>query len=221
MTRRIALGGLMGLTALVSAALPARAAPRSWPTTTKIIVRPATAHGWARPGYQVIGRPNDHVDCTHGVPTVSAVDPNIQFCFPTVYGAIACWKSGLPHRALCLSPDLRMRQLVRMPRQGPFAATPLPAPTQRAPLRIVFFNGVSCTMAYNGTLPVRTVHPYQNWVATYYCSRPNLYAWAPPNTTHLGVNEANSTWTVFAGTPSRALTLRHIKRAYFVGTYRA
>jgi hypothetical protein len=203
---------------LAGVQLPAQASQPSWPMTAKVVIRPVNVQGGARPGYQVIALPAERVDCTHGEPSVGAVSPNIQYCFPTAANAEVCWNSGLPHRVLCF-PDLAKKELVRMPRRGPFAATPLTAPLKRAPLRIVFFSGTSCSMAFNGTYPVRT-NKIRSAVM-YRCSAANLYVWARPQAPHSGVNESNGTWTVYVGKPTGPLVVRHIKIAQFVGTSRS
>jgi hypothetical protein len=215
--RAIAVAGTVSVLAATIASVEpsARAAEHSRPPTAKVVIRPVGEHGFARPGYQVTARPADRVDCTHGFPSVGAVDPNIQYCFPTADNAEVCWKSGLPNRVLC-SPDLAKKRLVRMPRRGRFAATPLAGLRSRAPLQIVLFNGTNCSMAFNGTYPVRPPRTVE-----YACNRPHLFVWARPQTAHSGVHESSGTWTVLTGRTTGPLTLRQIKIAKFVGTYQA
>jgi hypothetical protein len=100
---------------------------------------------------------------------------------------------------------------------GAFASTPALKAALRAPLLIVLTDGTRCAIRDGGAWGTLTSHP--KWNGSYSCSKHGV-VWAPPHSKRYGVNESGASWTVHTGPGggSGGLTVRHIKRAYFVGT---
>jgi hypothetical protein len=213
---------LLALTAIALSALglavaagPAGAAARRAPATIVTIVRPVNAAGFARPNFTVTAEPTGSVDCSFASPSPGAVSPNIEFCFPSAEYAVACWKAAVPHRVLCLR-NPRRAQLVRIPRNGAFAPTPLAPERERAPLGLMLLTGTYCSLRDGGTGPIRQDHP--QWTATYYCTDGKAL-WLRPGAAHLGIFERFASWTVIEAGQSGPIRARHVLRAWFAGTF--
>lgn len=208
----IALSAL-GLAVAINPA-GARAAQRVSPTQ-RIVVRPVTTAGVARTGFVVTPEPTGSVDCTLALPSPGAVSRNIESCFPSFEYAIACWKAAAPHKVLCMR-NPRLPKLVRIPRTGAFAGTPVAPARDRAPLSMVLGDGAYCTLRDGGTRSHRAGHP--RWVVTYDCDN-GKEIWRRPGAPHFGVNELHPSWTVIEAGPSGPINTRHVVRAWFVGTF--
>lgn len=186
------------------------------PPTHVITIRPVTATGHAAPGFRVKAQRHGPIDCSFASPSPGAVDRNIEECSPSAAGAIACWKSALAHHALCFR-DPTSKRLDRFRLSGRFARTAAAKPTLRAPLLIVLADGTRCAIRDGGAWGSLPHHP--KWFGTYQCARHGA-VWANAKMSHEGVNESAPRWTVhtsqFGG--SGKLTVRRVKRAYFVST---
>lgn len=203
------LAGAAALTAPAGAATPA--------PTVKIVVRPVTATGHVRAGFTLKYEPSGSVDCSTPDPSPGAVDPNIEFCFPSAEYAIACWKSAAPHRVLCIR-NPRSKEVVRIPRLGSFAPTGVAPRRDRAPLTIKLGDGDICSIRDGGAWGSLPGHP--DLFGTYSCVHDGA-VWAGINAWHRGVNESNPVWTVrTAHIGTHTLVTRRVVKAWFVGTYR-
>jgi hypothetical protein len=181
----------------------------------KTVVRPVNAAGFARPGFLVTPEPTGSVDCTFPLPSPGAVSPNIESCFPSAEYAVACWKASAAHKVLCMR-NPRVRHLVRIPRTGAFAGTPVAHARDRAPLSMVLADGANCAIRDGGTRPSRSGHP--NWSVTYDCDN-GKFVWRRPGAPHFGVNEQSASWVVIEATATGPIVARHVVRAWFVGTF--
>lgn len=190
-------------------------AAHRFPPTAKSVIRPVNAAGFARAGYTVTAEPTGSVDCSFANPSPGAVSPNIEECSPSVEYAVACWKAAAAHKVLCMR-NPRVRKLVRIPRVGAFAPTPLAAEADRAPLGMVLGNGTYCSLRDGGAVPPRAGHPH--WIATYFCEDGKII-WQRPGAHHLGVNEQLATWYVIEAGVTGPITARRVLRAWFVGTH--
>lgn len=212
---RIRLLCLAALAPLVALAAPSLAHAAAAPATHKVVVRPVTSTGHAAAGFHVKAQPNGSVDCSSRSPSPGAVSHNIEACSPSAEYAIACWKAATAHQVLCVR-NPASKTVYRIPRTGNFEPTGLLAKKQRAPLLLVLTNGDKCAIRDGGAGGTITGHP--KLVATYYCSS-GVAVWAPFNAKHFGINESASSWTIrTAQAGNHALTLHHVKKAYFVGT---
>lgn len=185
--------------------------------TKRIVVRPVTSAGTPAPGVLVTSdQKAGSVDCSTREPSPGAVSSNIEFCTPSAAYAVACWKSATPRQVLC-SRDPRSGRVFSLPRTGSFASTGLAGRSKRAPLMIVLGNGKTCSIRDGGAWSSLKAHP--NWFGTYSCSGETA-VWSPPKATHSGINESRPTWTVHVGSISGngPVTIRTVRRAYFVGT---
>jgi len=211
--RLLALASLAAVSAVV--APPLATAVASPPATVKVVVRPVTSTGHPAHGFTVRSEPNGLVDCSSRSPSPGAVDRDIEACSPSAEYAVACWKASAPHRALCVRNPAN-HTVFRIPREGSFKATGLLSASQRAPLRIVLGDGAQCSIRDGGAGGILAGHP--TYVATYYCTRDGA-VWAPAGANHFGINEAAASWTVrTAQAGHHSLTVRHVAKAYFVGT---
>lgn len=211
----LALGGL----ALVQDATATTTASTSKPTV-KVVVRPVTSTGHARPGFTVTAERSGRVDCSEANPSPGAVSRNIEWCSPSVEDAVACWKAATARpRVLCMR-DPRRAKLARIPRSGKFAATGLAPRRDRAPLVIRLRDGDHCSIRDGGTSSQLRSHP--NWYVTYYCVHDGA-VWAPLSAPHSGINESSATWTVRTAPASGQgkLVTRRVAKAWFVGTFRS
>lgn len=206
---------LLTLTGAAVAGTATSAAALRATATRIIIVRPVNASGHAEPGFTITSGGPYPIDCRFPTPSVGAVSPNIEFCFPTAYDAVACWKAAAPHKALCMR-DPRSHRLTRFHRKGRFAPTGLAPTDQRAPLSIVLGDGAYCEIRAGGAWSSPPGHPH---LAGYYeCDRDGA-VWAHFDATHNGINESQPMWTVrTAHFTDRQLVTRRVVRAYFVGT---
>ncbi len=200
---------------LPAVAAPAGVAKSGYAPTQRIVVRPVDSTGRARPGFAVAAEPNGQVDCTDGDESPGAVSRNILVCFPSAEYAIACWKPVTPQMALCMR-DPSHKRLVQIPRNGRFASASVVAKWKRAPLLIVLLDGTRCGIRDGGAWGSLKGHP--NMFGTYSCTRHGV-VWAKPKSRHMGVNESSAAWTVRTAPDSGPLVTRHVKRAYFVGTF--
>lgn len=186
--------------------------------TTRIVVRPVTSAGTPSPGVLVTSdQKAGTVDCRTPEPSPGAVSRDIEFCTPSAAYAIACWKSATPHQVLC-SRDPSSGRVYALPRTGGFAATGLAGKRKRAPLTLVLGNGKRCSIRDGGAWSTLKAHP--NWYGAYSCDG-NAAVWSSPNATHNGIDESRSTWTVHVGSISGngPVTIRSVRKAYFVGTH--
>ncbi|HKC29855.1 MAG TPA: hypothetical protein VKB75_17705 [Jatrophihabitans sp.] len=198
-----------------SVGVASAATTKGFPATARIVVRPVTASGQVRAGFTVTGQPNQQVDCSFRDPSPAAVSPNIEFCSPSAEYAVACWKAALPHRVLCMR-DPRTDHLVRIPRIGAFAPTPVAPAAQRAPLVMKLLDGDFCSIRSGGAGGSLLGHP--NLFITYYCVHAGA-VWAAMTPRHEGVNESRPSWTVQTARPGQhTLVTRHVVKAWFVGT---
>jgi hypothetical protein len=209
----VAVAAAVGVAALEAGA---NAAPAAASHTVKVVVRPVTASGHARSGFAVKAERNGLVDCSFPDASPGAVNKNILLCSPSAEYAIACWKAATPHRVLCLR-NPRSHRLARIPRQGKFAHAARPSHKNSAPLLIVLGDGAKCSIRDGGAWG--TLHAHPNWVGAYSCTRDGD-VWAPPKSHHNGVNESKPVWTVHTAASSGKgpVTVRTVRRAYFVGT---
>jgi hypothetical protein len=215
---------VLGGTAVAVALTPAGAhrAPRTQitahraPKTQITVVRPVNASGHAQPGYAISSQPRRNwIDCRFPEPSPAAVSPNIEFCFPTAFYAVACWKAAAAHKALCLQ-DPQKPTLVRFTRHGRFAPTGPAAPDKRGPLAIVLGDGDYCQIRGGGAWSSPPGHPH---LVGYYSCRHDGAVWAHDLAPHNGVNQSQSMWTVrTAQFDSRHIVTRRVVQAYFVGT---
>lgn len=190
-------------------------AAHRFPPTAKTVIRPVNNAGFAVGGYTVTGEPTGSVDCSFPDPSPGAVSPNIEECSPSAEYAVACWRAAAPHKVLCMR-NPRVRKLVRIPRLGAFAPTPLAEPADRAPLGMVLGNGTYCSIRDGGAVGPRAGHP--QWIATYFCTDGKII-WQRPGDRHLGVNERFATWYVVEAGVSGPINSRRVLRAWFVGTH--
>lgn len=185
--------------------------------THVMIVRPVTATGDAASGFTVKSEHGGSVDCSApGFASPGAVDANIQECSPSAEYAIACWMSSTPKHVLC-SRDPSSNQLYSIKLTGGFANVESPAAAQRAPLIFVLRDGAKCSIRDGGAWGVLKSHP--RWAGSYSCDKHGV-VWAPAHSHHYGINESKAVWTVHtaAANGTRAVKVRKIKRAIFVGT---
>jgi hypothetical protein len=217
---RLTILPAVALTALIaSAAMPvataSASAPASFAATHTVTVLPVTSTGHAASGFHVTNESGE-IDCSFADPSPGALAANIEECSPSVAYAIACWKAAKAHDALCLR-NPSSHHLFRIHLMGSFASTPAPTAALRAPLLIVLTDGTKCTIRDGGAWGTLASHP--KWNGSYSCTK-HGDVWAPPSSKRYGVNEAASSWTVHtaSATGTGGLTVRHIKRAYFVGT---
>ena len=218
MRRLLALAAIaLSALGLAVAVDPAGAAVQGAPPTQISVVRPVNAAGFPRTGFTVTPEPTGEVFCSPAFPSPGAVSPNIESCYPSAEYAIACWKAAAAHKVLCMR-NPRARKLVRIPRSGPFAPTPLAPASERAPLSMVLSNGTYCSIRDGGAGPSRAGHPH--WTATYYCDNGKII-WMRPGAKHLGVFERFPSWTVIEAGATGLIVARHVLRAWFVGTFHA
>lgn len=190
-------------------------AVRGNPATSITVVRPVNTAGHPRAGFAVQAEPTGGVNCNFPDPAPSAVSPNIEQCFPSAEYAAACWKAAAAHKVLCMR-NPRVRKLVRIPRHGPFAPTPLAPARDRAPLAMVLANGDVCTFRLGGAVGPRAGHP--RWTATYFCHSGKM-VWMRPGAHHYGINERFDSWIAIVADTTGPIFARHLLRAWFVGTY--
>ena len=201
------------VTAVVGATESASTTPSA---TVRVVVRPVTATGQVRAGFTLTSEPTGSVDCHFKTPSLAAVDPNIEWCYPLSEGATACWDAAVAHHVLCLR-NPRSRAVVRIPRVGAFASTAVAPLAKRAPLTLQLADGDICNVRTGGTADQLPDHP--NLFVTYYCANDGE-VWGSLAARHAGVDEAPPVWTVeTAPFDGHRLVLRHVVRAWFVGTY--
>jgi len=206
--------------ALVStdvASTSAHASAASAPATARLVIRPVTQSGTAASGFHVT-KQSGAVDCTTPDESAGAVNHDIERCSPSAAYAIACWKAAMPHRVLC-TRDPSSHGLYSLPRTGNFAPAGLVAKRDRAPLLLVLGNGWRCAIRDGGAWNSLKAHP--NWYGTYSCNNNHDAVWSASKAPHNGINESRSVWTVqtapFSG--NERLTVRTVRKAYFVGTH--
>lgn len=210
MTAVVLLAAGSGVLGGVASATTATAAA----PTVKVVVRPVTAAGYPRAAFSVTDI-SGTIDCSAPDASVGAVDRDIVSCYPTVYNGVACWLARVPRHVLCLQNAMQ-KKLARIRDTGTVAQVFPPSGTKRAPLAMVLGNGDRCQIRFSGSGPNRQGHP--SWGATYEC-RTSGYVWATPSrSAHLGVDESAPSWTVLTGGTSGPLTVRHVAKAFFVGT---
>jgi hypothetical protein len=191
----------------------------STPATARIVTRPVTQTGTPARGVLVATDAEaGSVSCTPADPSPGAVSRNIEFCSPSSAYAIACWKSATPHRVLC-SRDPSSDRVYSLRRSGSFASSGLAPKRNRAPLLLVLGNGWRCLIRDGGAWSNLQGHP--NWFGTYSCNNNHDAVWSPPNAPHSGINESQATWTVHVAPISgrNSVTVRTVRKAYFVGTH--
>lgn len=208
---------VMGAAALmVSGGLGLDSAAASLPASTQlIVVRPVTSTGHIASGFTLQGEPKGAVDCSSKSPSPGAIDKNIELCSPSSEYAIACWNAALAHHVLCMR-QLRTKNVVRIPRTGAFANTPIAPPSLRAPLTIKLADGDICTIRDGGAWSQLPGHPHL--FGTYGCLHAGA-VWASLTQQHFGIDMSHPLWTVrtahFGGS---VLTTHHVVKAWFVGT---
>jgi hypothetical protein len=208
-----ALAGAAATTTTATATAPSAATP---PATHSVIVRPVTSAGQPASGFHVKAQKAGSIDCSFPDASPGAVGRNIEECSPSAEYAIACWKAAEAHHALCMR-DPSSRRLYRIRLMSSFAKTAVAKSKSRAPLLIVLTDGTRCSIRDGGAWAVLKSHP--KWTGAYTCSRHGV-VWAPPHAKHYGIDESATSWSVHTGsaTGNGTLTVRHVKRAYFVGT---
>jgi hypothetical protein len=184
--------------------------------TVKVVVRPVTSTGHLAAGYTLATEPTGSVDCSFADPSPGAVSRNVEFCSPSAEYAVACWKSAVAHRVLCIR-NPRHKQVVRIPRTGAFAPTALAPALDRAPLGMTLGNGAYCSIRDGGAWS--SLHSHPTWSGTYSCTNGSV-VWAPPTSHHWGINEIDPSWTVRTAPASGvgSVVIRHVVKAWFVGT---
>ncbi len=162
--------------------------------------------------------PTGSLDCSGAGASPGAVSKNILECSPSVEYAIACWKSSTPKRALCMR-NPRTHKLAKIPYSGGFAHAS-PPHANSAPLAITLGDGDKCSIRDGGAWGTLKKHP--QWNGEYSCVNDGV-VWAPPSSTHYGVNESHPQWTVHTAAASGKgpIVVRNVSRAYFVGTKHA
>lgn len=200
-----------------AAALEAPASATTAAATVRVVVRPVTSTGHVRAGYTLVTEPSGLVDCRFPEPSPGAVSRNIEFCSPSAEYAVACWKSAVPQRVLCIR-NPRHKQVVRIPRTGAFAPTALAPARERAPLGMTLGNGTYCSIRDGGAWG--TLHSHPTWFGTYSCDNGSV-VWSPPTANHHGINEIDPSWTVRTAPASGvgSVVIRHVVKAWFVGTF--
>jgi len=183
--------------------------------TVKTVVRPVTAGGHVAAGFTLHNQPNHSVNCSAQSPSPGAVSPNIEVCKPLSEYAIACWKSAVAHRALCMR-NAKSKDVYQIPRTGAFAPTPIAPAAYRAPLLIKLGDGDYCAIGVGTAVGTLTTHP--SLYGTYGCLRAG-YVWSPVTGKHFGVNESNPLWKVrTAPSGNHQLVTKIVVQAWFVGT---
>lgn len=212
--RGIAVIGAIAL--LVSGGFALQAANATTTTATvRVVVRPVTSTGHPAAGFTLHSEPTGSVDCSGKSPSPGAVDPDIEFCSPSAEYAVACWKSAVAQRALCMR-NPRSKDVYRIPRTGAFAPTAVAPVAYRAPLLMKLADGDFCAIRDGGAWGSLDGHP--NLFGTYACIKAGI-VWATSTARHFGINESHPLWTVqTAPAGHHALVLRHIVKAWFVGT---
>lgn len=210
-----ALAATVGGAMPATAARPVAAASPAAHVTHSVVVRPVTAAGHAASGFHVKVQ-HVSIDCSSADPSPGAIDRDIELCSPSAAYAIACWKAATPGRALCMR-DPRSHRLSRIRLDGSFAKTAAINPRWRAPLALVLSDGTKCSIRDGGAWGMLRSHP--KWTGAYSCDKHGV-VWAPPHAKHYGVDESSAAWTVHtaSGSGHGRLTVRHVARAYFVGT---
>lgn len=213
----MALVGATAATGATASPLTATAGGAAHAATRSLIIRPVTSAGKPAAGFTVKVQHGESIDCSAPpFPSPGAVDRNIEECSPSAAYAIACWKAAQAHQALCIRNPSSHR-VYRIGLTSSFAKTAAVKARLRAPLLIVLNDGTRCTIRDGGAWSALKGHP--NWFGSYSCTRHGV-VWSPPKSTHFGINESSASWTVHTGsaTGTGKLTVRHVKRAYFVGT---
>lgn len=205
--------------ALLATTAAADASSASTTATRQIVVRPVTSSGHAAHGFSVRKEGGVKLDCSFPSPSPAAVDKNILECSPSAAYAVACWKAAQHKRTLCLE-DPTKPKLIKFGYAGKFAKSAPPKKHQTAPLRIQLANGEICSIRDGGAWGQLRKHP--NWFATYGCagSHGSDAIWAGQHARHLGIDESSSSWTVKVAsqTGNEKVHVRHVVKAYFVGT---
>jgi hypothetical protein len=206
------VGGDVATARATTSALPVAASP----PTRSVIIRPVTSAGQPARGFHARTQQTDPIDCSTAAPSPSSVDRNVDWCAPEDAYAIACWQTVTAHHALCMFNPSTHR-LYRVPLTGSFASTAVVKARTRAPLLIVLADGARCSIRDGGAWgPAPKAHP--NWAPFYGCSKRGV-VWGPPHAKHYGINESRASWTVRTSAATTGkLTIRRVKRAYFVGT---
>jgi hypothetical protein len=207
---------LVGAAAATTTALASPRSAASVPATQSVTIRPVTSAGHAATGFHVKVQHSGSIDCSERFASPGAVNRNVEECSPSAAYAIACWKSATAHRALCMrNPSSHRLYSARL--TSSFAATAAVKAKLRAPLLIVLTDGTRCSIRDGGAWSSLKSHP--KWTGSYSCTKHGV-VWSPPHAKHEGVNESAASWTVHTGsaTGTGELTVRHVKRAYFVGT---
>ena len=187
--------------------------------TSRVVIRPVTTAGEPAPGVEVATDSHaGSVDCSRANPSPGAVSRDVEFCSPSAAYAVACWKSATPKHVLC-SRDPSSNRVYLIRHTGRFAATRLAPKRNRAPLRLVLGNGTVCLIRDGGAWSSLKAHP--RWYGTYSCDSNKEAVWSPQNAPHSGINETRPSWTVHVAPISGNghVTLRRVRRAYFVGTH--
>lgn len=199
----------------VFASVAADAAPAHRAQTAQIVVRPVNTSGHAVSGFTVKSEPTGSLDCSDAGASPGAVSKNILECSPSAEYAIACWKSATAHQALCMRNPAK-DELAKIPYSGAFAHASAPT-TNGAPLKLVLDNGAKCSIRDGGAWGTLKKHP--QWNGEYSCTKGGD-VWAKPSSTHMGVNESGSLWSVHTASAAGTgkVTVHDVTKAYFVGT---
>ena len=86
----------------------------------------------------------------------------------------------------------RTDKLAKIPYTGAFAHA-TPSSKNSAPLAIILGDGDKCSIRDGGAWGTLKSHP--QWNGEYSCVKDGV-VWAPPSSTHYGVNESHPQWTV-------------------------
>jgi hypothetical protein len=213
----LVLTELAALGTVAASTTIAASASRSvtFPVTQSVVIRPVTSAGRPASGFHVKTPHPEPIDCSTATSSPSAVNRNIDWCAPEAADAIACWKAATAHHALCMV-DPRSHRLYQRRMTGSFAKTAAVKSSSRGPLLIALADGARCAIIDGGAWGELKSHP--NWAPDYSCGQHGII-WAPEHTKHNGINESHVSWTVRVEAAANGrLIIRHIKRAYFVGT---
>jgi hypothetical protein len=218
--RQICWTAAAALTAVVTAASAAQGAapaPRALTHTTSVVVRPVSRTADVTAGYSVSREKPGSLNCTAGMASPGAVDPDILECSPSAEYATACWLSHVPHRSLCLR-DPREKRLVSLKRDGVMAQSLPSITSKRGPLGLRLADGTYCSIRIGGAGAILQGH--RHYGITYYCQHGEA-AWTPFAGRIWGIDRAHPVWTVRTA-PANGhgkLRTRNVTKAWFVGMH--
>ena len=211
-----AAAALTAVVALGSAAQGSTPARRTLTHTNQVVVRPVSWTGRVTHGYTV-SRQAGSVDCSFGLASPGAVDPDIVQCTPSAANADACWLSRTPHRTLCLL-EPRTTKLFSV-RYKDVMAQSLPyLAAKRGPLGVRLADGTYCNIRMNGAGNPLQGHP--NYGIAYYCAHGQAI-WAPFSARNWGIERSHPVWTARTAPADGHATLRtrNVAEAWFVGMH--